>query len=127
MGVTLKDLRVKLFMDADKAQIREMASRAWIRDFTTNPSLLKAAQVSDGLEQLDDIAKRLEQPQQSGDTRVGSWQRRRRWQTDLSAWVLIRLRPTFATPLAAFRTWIGALSTNGIASVLKRPRARRFT
>jgi transaldolase len=44
--VTLKDLRVKLFTDgADKAQIREMAKRSWIRGFTTNPSLMKAAHV----------------------------------------------------------------------------------
>lgn len=48
MVVTLKDLRVKLFTDgADKAQIREMAKRPWVRGFTTNPSLMKAARVSD--------------------------------------------------------------------------------
>ncbi len=48
MAVTLSELKVKLFTDgADKAQIREMAKQAWIRGFTTNPSLLKAAQVSD--------------------------------------------------------------------------------
>ena len=48
MAVTLKELKVKLFTDgADKAQIRDMAKQAWIRGFTTNPSLLKAAQVSD--------------------------------------------------------------------------------
>lgn len=44
----LKDLRVKLFTDgADKAQIVEMAKQAWIAGFTTNPSLLKKAGVSD--------------------------------------------------------------------------------
>lgn len=48
MAATLKELRVKLFTDgADKAQIQDMATQAWIRGFTTNPSLLKAAQVSD--------------------------------------------------------------------------------
>ncbi len=48
MAVTLKDLKVKLFTDgADKAQIREMAQLPWIRGFTTNPSLMKAAKVSD--------------------------------------------------------------------------------
>jgi transaldolase len=48
MTVTLKDLDVKLFTDgADKAQILEMARQPWIRGFTTNPSLMKAAQVSD--------------------------------------------------------------------------------
>ena len=48
MAVTLQDLNVKLFTDgADKAQIREMAKQPWIRGFTTNPSLMKAAQVSD--------------------------------------------------------------------------------
>jgi transaldolase len=48
MTVTLKDLEVKLFTDgADKAQIVEMAKQTWIRGFTTNPSLMKAAQVSD--------------------------------------------------------------------------------
>jgi transaldolase len=45
---TLKDLKVKLFTDgADKAQIVEMAKRSWIAGFTTNPSLLKKAGVSD--------------------------------------------------------------------------------
>ena len=48
MVVALQDLRVKLFTDgADKAQIREMAKEAWIRGFTTNPSLMKAAHVAD--------------------------------------------------------------------------------
>src|SRR5258707_4248772 len=46
--VSLKTLRVKLFTDgADKAQIMEMAKQPWIRGFTTNPSLLKKAGVSD--------------------------------------------------------------------------------
>ena len=45
---TLKTLKVKLFTDgADKAQIVEMAKQAWIAGFTTNPSLLKKAGVSD--------------------------------------------------------------------------------
>jgi transaldolase len=44
----LSDLKVKLFTDgADKAQIVEMAKQAWIAGFTTNPSLLKNAGVSD--------------------------------------------------------------------------------
>lgn len=48
MKVTLKDLSVKLFTDgADKAQIVEMAKQPWIAGFTTNPSLLKKAGVSD--------------------------------------------------------------------------------
>ena len=45
---TLASLKVKLFTDgADKAQIVEMAKQAWIAGFTTNPSLLKKAGVSD--------------------------------------------------------------------------------
>ena len=45
---TLKSLKVKLFTDgADKAQIVEMAKQSWITGFTTNPSLLKKAGVSD--------------------------------------------------------------------------------
>lgn len=45
---TLAQLRVKLFTDgADKAQIVEMAKQPWIAGFTTNPSLLKKAGVSD--------------------------------------------------------------------------------
>lgn len=45
---TLATLNVKLFTDgADKAQIVEMAKKPWIRGFTTNPSLLKKAGVSD--------------------------------------------------------------------------------
>jgi len=48
MAFRLKDLNVKLFTDgADKAQILEMARQPWIRGFTTNPSLMKAAKVSD--------------------------------------------------------------------------------
>ena len=48
MAITLQNLAVKLFTDgADKAQIVEMAKQPWIRGFTTNPSLMKAAQVSD--------------------------------------------------------------------------------
>jgi transaldolase len=44
----LDDLTVKLFTDgADKAQIVDMASHAWIKGFTTNPSLLKKAGVTD--------------------------------------------------------------------------------
>ncbi len=45
---TLRTLKVKLFTDgADKAQIVEMAKQSWIAGFTTNPSLLKKAGVSD--------------------------------------------------------------------------------
>ncbi|MCK9918542.1 transaldolase [Microbacteriaceae bacterium K1510] len=45
---TLSSLKIKLFTDgADKAQIVEMAKQPWIAGFTTNPSLLKKAGVSD--------------------------------------------------------------------------------
>ena len=48
MTIKLSNLTVKLFTDgADKAQIVEMARNPWIRGFTTNPSLLKKAGVSD--------------------------------------------------------------------------------
>ena len=44
----LSDLKIKLFTDgADKAQILDMAKQPWIRGFTTNPSLLKKAGVTD--------------------------------------------------------------------------------
>src|SRR5438132_9111952 len=44
----LSDLKIKLFTDgADKAQILDMAKQPWIKGFTTNPSLLKKAGVSD--------------------------------------------------------------------------------
>lgn len=44
---TLAALKVKLFTDgADKAQILEMAKQSWIAGFTTNPSLLKKAGVT---------------------------------------------------------------------------------
>jgi transaldolase len=44
----LSGLKVKLFTDgADKAQIVEMAKQPWSAGFTTNPSLLKKAGVSD--------------------------------------------------------------------------------
>ena len=46
--VKLSSLKVKLFTDgADKAQILNMAKQPWIAGFTTNPSLLKKAGVSD--------------------------------------------------------------------------------
>ena len=45
---TLKDLKVKIFTDgAEKAQIVDMAKQPWIAGFTTNPSLLKKAGVTD--------------------------------------------------------------------------------
>lgn len=48
MAIKLDDLKIKLFTDgADKAQIVEMAKNKWIAGFTTNPSLLKKAGVSD--------------------------------------------------------------------------------
>jgi transaldolase len=48
MAAKLEQLKVKLFTDgADKAQIVEMAKQSWIAGFTTNPSLLKKAGVSD--------------------------------------------------------------------------------
>ena len=44
----LSDLKVRLFTDgADKAQIVDMAKQPWIAGFTTNPSLMKKAGVSD--------------------------------------------------------------------------------
>ncbi len=44
----LADLRVKLFTDgADKKQILDMAGKSWIAGFTTNPSLLRKAGVTD--------------------------------------------------------------------------------
>ncbi|ARQ00723.1 transaldolase family protein [Pseudorhodoplanes sinuspersici] len=48
MAIKLDDLKIKLFTDgADKTQIVEMAKNRWIAGFTTNPSLLKKAGVSD--------------------------------------------------------------------------------
>lgn len=44
----LADLKVKLYTDgAEKASILAMARKPWIKGFTTNPSLLKKAGVSD--------------------------------------------------------------------------------
>ena len=46
-AATLSSLKVKLFTDgADKAQIVEMARESWISGFTTNPSLLRKAGVT---------------------------------------------------------------------------------
>src|SRR5262245_13369849 len=48
MITKLQDLKVKLFTDgADKSQITDMARNRWIAGFTTNPSLLRKAGVSD--------------------------------------------------------------------------------
>jgi transaldolase len=58
MAVALKDLKVKLFTDgADKVQIREMAQLPWIRGFTTNPSLMKAAKVAGYQEYARDLVE----------------------------------------------------------------------
>jgi transaldolase len=47
-AIRLRDLTVKLFTDgADKTQILEMARQSWIAGFTTNPSLLRKAGVTD--------------------------------------------------------------------------------
>ena len=44
----LADLKIKLFTDgADKKQILDMAAKPWIAGFTTNPSLLRKAGVTD--------------------------------------------------------------------------------
>jgi len=44
----IENLKVKIFADgADVAGIRAMAARPWIRGFTTNPSLMRKAGVSD--------------------------------------------------------------------------------
>ena len=49
-------LKVKLFTDgADKAQIVAMAKNAWISGFTTNPSLLKKAGVTDYVAYAHDL------------------------------------------------------------------------
>lgn len=46
MATRMQDLTVKIFADAaHKAQILEMAQHNWIGGFTTNPSLMKSAQV----------------------------------------------------------------------------------
>ena len=56
MAPTLNQLRVKMYTDgADKAQIVEMAKNAWISGFTTNPSLLKKAGVTDYITYARDL------------------------------------------------------------------------
>jgi transaldolase len=46
-AMTLQDLKVKLFTDgADRAEILDMAKQPWIKGFTTNPSLMKSAGVT---------------------------------------------------------------------------------
>jgi transaldolase len=48
MSIALTDLRVKIFADgADKGTMLEMSKNPWIRGFTTNPSLMRKAGVSD--------------------------------------------------------------------------------
>ena len=57
---TLASLKVKLFTDgADKAQIVEMARQSWIAGFTTNPSLLKKAGVSDRTLELIPLVRQV--------------------------------------------------------------------
>jgi transaldolase len=43
-----EDLRIKIFADgADRPAIAELASKAWVRGFTTNPTLMRKAGVED--------------------------------------------------------------------------------
>jgi transaldolase len=45
---TIADLRIRLFADgADKAQILSLCSKPWIGGFTTNPTLMRKAGVTD--------------------------------------------------------------------------------
>src|SRR5580658_162230 len=45
---TLSDLRIRLYADgADKAQILDLYSLPWISGFTTNPTLMRKAGVTD--------------------------------------------------------------------------------
>src|SRR3954464_9883899 len=45
---TLDSLRVKIFADgADKAGMLEMAAQPWISGFTTNPTLMRKAGITD--------------------------------------------------------------------------------
>jgi transaldolase len=54
----LSDLKIKLFTDgADKAQILDMAKQSWIAGFTTNPSLLKKAGVTNYAEYGRDLVR----------------------------------------------------------------------
>ena len=54
----MKDLTVKLFADgADKAQILELAKQPWIKGFTTNPSLMRAAGVTDYVSYARELVK----------------------------------------------------------------------
>jgi transaldolase len=54
----LATLKVKLFTDgADKAQILDMAKQSWIAGFTTNPSLLKKAGVTNYAEYGRDLVR----------------------------------------------------------------------
>ncbi len=56
--VTITDLKVKLFTDgAEKAAIVDMAKKPWIAGFTTNPSLLKKAGVTDYAAYATDLVK----------------------------------------------------------------------
>ena len=58
MAFGLKDLTVKLFTDgADKAQILDLAKHPWIMGFTTNPSLMRAAGVSDYSSYAQELVK----------------------------------------------------------------------
>ncbi len=82
MAPTLNQLRVKMYTDgADKAQIVEMAKNAWISGFTTNPSLLKKAGVTDYISYARDLVARGAEPshlvrgdlrRHPGDARAGA-------------------------------------------------------
>lgn len=44
----ISDLQVKIFADgADRARVEALSAKPWIRGFTTNPTLMRAAGVSD--------------------------------------------------------------------------------
>ena len=48
MKITLKDLKVKIFADgAEKSKIEELAKLSYVQGFTTNPTLMKQAGITD--------------------------------------------------------------------------------
>ena len=69
---SLSDLRIKVFADgADKRTMLEMLRNPLIRGFTTNPTLMRKAGVSDYASFARDILAEIKDVTQSTDRRFG--------------------------------------------------------
>jgi transaldolase len=87
MSVTVKDLKVKIFADgADKAGILRLHQDPLIRGFTTNPTLMKQAGVSDYEAFAKDILSAIKDKPFSFEVFSDEWAEMERQALKIAAW-----------------------------------------